>query len=67
VHEIPLPDELTGRVEIRIFEELKSSVIEVDEFIRRNNFSADEVNRGITILEISGYIERKGNRLYKLS
>jgi DNA processing protein len=62
----PVPDEITGRVEIRIFEEIKSSVIEVDEFIRRNNFSADEVNQGITILEISGYIERKGNRLYKL-
>jgi predicted Rossmann fold nucleotide-binding protein DprA/Smf involved in DNA uptake len=63
--EISLPPEITGKVEVRISEEIKSGLIDVDEFIRRNSFSADEVNRGITVLEISGFIERKGNRLYK--
>jgi len=60
-----LPDDITGKVEIRILEELKNDLINIDEFIRRNAFSADEVNQGITVLEISGYIERKGSRLYK--
>jgi len=60
------PEEFNGKVENRIYEELKTGCIVIDEFLRRNSFSADEVNQGIIILEIAGYIERKGNRLYKI-
>ncbi len=52
-------------VEMQINEELKSGVIDIDDFIRRNNFSADEVNHGIITLEIEGYISRRGNRLFR--
>jgi len=31
-----------------------------------NYLSAEEVNRSITFLEVAGYIERRGNRIYKL-
>ena len=58
--------EHTGKTGLKIYEELKKGFIVIDEFIRLNNFSTEEVNQCITFLEISGYIERKGNRLYKL-
>lgn len=56
---------ITGNVERAIYEEICNGTIEIDHFIRNNHFSVDQVNQGITILEISGIIERKGNRLYK--
>lgn len=59
--------EFKTTVEIKINEELKNGVIDIDDFIRRNNFSADEVNQAIITLEIEGFISRRGNRLFKLS
>lgn len=50
----------TGKVEKKILDELEKSTVEIDEFIRRNRFSADEVNKVIVELEIGGIIERKG-------
>ena len=64
--EIPIIAELNGKIEAKIVEELKRGVIDIDEFIRINKFSTDEVNQGITMLEIAGCIQRKGGRLYKL-
>jgi len=64
--EIFVTEEFTGKVELKIIEELKTTEIVIDEFLRRNNFSADEMNQGITVLEIAGYISRKGSRLCKL-
>ncbi len=63
---VTVTDEFKGKVETRILEELKNDLIDIDKFIRINNFSAEEMNQGITMLEIAGYIERKGNRLYRL-
>jgi DNA processing protein len=62
----PVVPEFKTPVEIRINEELNKGVIDIDDFIRRNNFSADEVNRGIITLEIEGFISRRGNRLFKV-
>lgn len=64
--ETSVPEEFKGKIEHRIYEELKSGGIIPDDFIRSNNFSADEVNQAITFLEIGGYIERRGNKLYKI-
>jgi len=64
--QVSVTDEFKGKVETRILEELKNDLIDIDKFIRINNFSAEEMNQGITILEIAGYIERKGSRLYRL-
>jgi DNA processing protein len=61
-----LPEEFKGKVEHRIYEELKSGGIIPDDFLRRNNFSTYEVNQAITALEIGGCIERRGNKLYKI-
>lgn len=58
--------DFTGKIEISILANLEDGFIEVDDFIRKNNFSVEEVNQGITLLEISGYIARKGNKLYKM-
>ena len=50
-------------VENKIYNELAEGVVEIDDFIRRNNFSADEVNTAITTFEIEGYLLRRGNQL----
>jgi len=65
---VNLPDifEFTGNVEIAIYEELKKGKLEIDNFIRTNTFTVDEVNQGITLLEIAGYIEKKGNIIYRV-
>ena len=62
----PAEIEITGNVELKICEELKSGMINIDKFIRSNNFSAEEVNQAVTMLEIQGYIDRKGNMLNKI-
>jgi DNA protecting protein DprA len=59
-------DEFAGKVEIKIFDQLKNGIVEIDKFIRNNGFSADEVNQAVTILEISGHIARKGNKILKI-
>lgn len=58
-------DNLSGLVENTIYREIQNREIDIDEFIRSNDFSAEEVNRGITFLEIAGRIERRGNKLFK--
>ena len=55
-----------GETGLKIYEELKNGFLEIDQFIRMNYLSAEEVNRSITFLEVAGYIERRGNRIYKL-
>lgn len=61
-----IPEDLTGDIEKTLFKELQNGAVEVDEFIRKHRFTAEEVNRGITILEISGYLERRGGRILKI-
>jgi DNA processing protein len=51
-------------IEQKIMEDLKKGNVEIDKFIRQNNFPVDEVNEAVTLLEISGYITRRGNILY---
>ena len=60
--ELP-PIKSNNPIEQKILEELKNGSIEMDKFIRGNNFPVDEVNEAVTIMEISGYIVRKGNRI----
>jgi len=64
--EVCYPAGITGRAALKIYEDLQNGVIYVDNFIRRYNFSADEVNQAVTSLEIAGYIDRIGNRVSKL-
>jgi len=59
-------EKFSGIVENKIAEELQSGSMNIDEFIRKNNYLVDEVNQGITVLEISGYIERRGNKIFKV-
>jgi DNA processing protein len=55
-----------NHIEQKILEELKHGNIEIDKFIRKNNFPVEEVNEVVTLLEISGYISRRGNMIYNL-
>jgi DNA processing protein len=55
-----------GEVEKLMFEQLKNGTIEIDKFIRSGNYSADQVNQALTILEIEGIAVRKGGKIYKI-
>jgi predicted Rossmann fold nucleotide-binding protein DprA/Smf involved in DNA uptake len=59
-----LEKKFNNPIEQKILEELKNGNIEIDKFIRKNNFPVDEVNEAVTLLEISGYITRRGNIIY---
>ncbi|MCL2154584.1 MAG: DNA-processing protein DprA [Leptospirales bacterium] len=59
------PAKSNNPIEQKILEELKNGNIEIDKFIRKNNFPVDEVNEAVTLLEISGHITRRGNMIIK--
>jgi DNA protecting protein DprA len=62
-----LPEKkFNNQIEQKIMDELKAGNLEIDKFIRINNFPVDEVNEAVTLLEISGYISRRGNMIYNV-
>jgi len=62
--DMELEKKFSNIIEQKIWEELRIGNIEIDKFIRKNNFPVDEVNEAVTLLEISGYITRRGNMIY---